>query len=491
MTQDEADEKIAAAAVKYRHDPLGWANYAYDWGVGELAKHPGPRAWQRDVLGTIGEHLQNPATRFQPLRIAIASGHGIGKSAEVGMIINWAMSTLVGTRAVITANTEKQLLTKTWPEVAKWARSSVNADWWQVPAMSIYATDQGADKSWRGDAISWSEHNTEAFAGLHNEGKRILLVFDEASRIADKVWEVAEGALTDADTEIIWLAFGNPTQNTGRFRECFGKYRHLWKTRQVDSRTVEGTNRAYLDELVATYGEDSDIVKVRVRGQFPSQSVSQFIASHAVEGAQQRTLPFKDPGAPLVLGVDVARFGDDQSVIRGRQGRDGRVIPPIKWRGMDTVFSAGKVAETMERYKAEAVFIDGGGVGGGVVDILKSRGFKVIEVNFGAAARNPKKYANKRAEMWDDVRTWLATGSVDADQQLFDDLVGVEYGFDKDSRILLEKKEDMKKRGLASPDDGDALALTFAEPVHRTDMRTSRLSGGRQHQSQTDYNPLG
>lgn len=481
------NDPLADEMESYAADPIGWVRDSYPWGVDTLAQHGGPRTWQCDVLGDIGEHLSNPATRCSPLRIAVASGHGIGKSALISMVLDWGMSTCPETRAVVTANTDGQLRTKTWPEVAKWARLSINADWWALPATAMY--ERNHEKSWRADAIPWSENNTEAFAGLHNEGKRIILIFDEASKIADKVWEVAEGALTDKNTEIIWLAFGNPTQNTGRFRECFGKYRHLWKTRKIDSRTVEGTNRAYLDELVATYGEDSDIVKVRVRGEFPSQSVSQFISSATVQEAQERTLPFKDPGAALVLGVDIARFGDDQSVIRGRAGRDGRIIPPITWRGMDTVFSAGKVAENIMRYQPDAVFIDGGGVGGGVVDILKSQGHRVIEVNFGSAASDAKKYANKRAEMWGLMRDWIGTGVIDSMSELGDDLIGIEYGFDKDGRILLEKKEDMKKRGLASPDHGDALALTFAANVSRKDMKTTRF--GRGGQSGTDYSVLG
>jgi hypothetical protein len=479
-------DPLADQMEDYAADPLGFVLDAYPWGSGALTQHTGPRTWQREGLEVIGAHLQNPATRCTPLRMSVASGHGIGKSAFISMVLGWGMSTCAETRAVVTANTDLQLRTKTWPEVSKWARLGANADWWAIPATALY--ERQHEKSWRADATPWSENNTEAFAGLHNEGKRIILIFDEASKIADKVWEVAEGALTDANTEIIWLAFGNPTMNTGRFRECFGKYRHLWKTKQIDSRTVEGTNRAYLDELVATYGEDSDIVKVRVRGQFPSQSVCQFISSTAVEEAQTRKLLARDPGAPLILGVDIARFGDDKSVIRGRQGRDGRVIRPIKWSGMDTVFSAGKVAEAIELYKPEAVFIDGGGVGGGVVDILKSQNYRVTEVNFGAGARDSKKYANKRAEMWGDMRDWLATGVIDDDNELRDDLIGPEYTFDKDTRILLEKKEDMKKRGLASPDDGDALALTFASSVQRTDMRTSRA--GRSGMSVTQSNVL-
>ncbi len=488
MSAAEVKPEDIEAIAEYEHDPLGFVADAFQWGDGELKDADGPRAWQADILSTIGDHLAG-ADRFKPLRVAVASGHGIGKSACIAQVVQWAMSTCDDCRIVVTANTENQLRTKTWPEIAKWARLSLTRGWWSVPAMSMYSTDAGREKSWRADAIPWSENNTEAFAGLHNKGKRIVLIFDEASAIADKVWEVAEGALTDENTEIIWLAFGNPTQNTGRFRECFGRYRHLWTTRQIDSREVEGTNRAYLDELVQTYGEDSDIVRVRVRGMFPAQSVQQFISSQAVEDAQKRKLSYLDQGAPLILGVDIARFGDDKSVIRGRQGRDGRVIPPIKWAGMDTVFSAGKVAEAINRYKPAAVFIDGGGVGGGVVDILKAQNYRVIEVNFGSAASDQKKYANKRAEMWGDLRDWMPTAAIDADDELRDDLIGPLYFFDKDSRILLEKKEDMKKRGLASPDDGDALALTFAGPVQRTDMPT----GGklRPQQAQTDYSVLG
>ncbi|MEY2875247.1 MAG: hypothetical protein RLZZ373_2618, partial [Pseudomonadota bacterium] len=262
-------DPLADEVEAYAADPVGFVCDTYPWGQGVLAKHAGPRVWQREALGVIGAHLSNEATRCTPLRMAVASGHGIGKSAFIAMVLHWGMSTMPEARAVVTANTDLQLRTKTWPEVSKWAKLGNNAEWWSIPATALY--EKFHEKSWRADATPWSENNTEAFAGLHNEGKRIILVFDEASKIADKVWEVAEGALTDADTEIIWLAFGNPTQATGRFRECFGKYRHLWKTRQIDSRTVEGTNLAYLDELVETHGEDSDIVRVRVRGMFPAQ----------------------------------------------------------------------------------------------------------------------------------------------------------------------------------------------------------------------------
>jgi hypothetical protein len=461
-------DPLALELEAYGADPLGFAKDAYPWGQGPLLRHVGPRVWQAGILGDIGAHLQNPATRFKPLRIAVASGHGVGKSALVGMIVDWAMSTCPETRIVVTANTEGQLRTKTWPEIAKWVRMSVNADWWAVPAMSMY--ERAHEKSWRADAIPWSINNTEGFAGLHNEGKRIVLIYDEASGIDDLLWEVSEGALTDANTEIIWIAFGNPTQNKGRFRECFGRYRHLWQTHQIDSRTVEGTNREFLDEMVKTYGEDSDYVKVRVRGIFPSAGSLQFIGRDQVDAAMARNpMTTKWAGRVAAVGVDVARFGDDETVIATRVGRDAQSIPIKRYRGLDTMQVASRVAEHVNEMRLlglkVVLFIDGGGVGGGVVDRLRQLNFDPIEVQFGSKADDERKYANKRAEIWGRAKAWLEIGCLPKDEQLAADLTGVEYGFNLRDQILLESKKAMKERGLASPDAGDALACTFAQDV--------------------------
>lgn len=459
---------LATDIASFTYDPLAHAMYAYPWGAGVLTGIQGPREWQCDVMEDIREHLSNAETRFTPLRIARASGHGIGKSALIAMLVKWGLDTCDDCRIVITANTENQLITKTSPEIMKWHNLSITRDWFKPSATKLASTTPGHADSWRADLVTWSENNTEAFAGLHNQGKRIIVVLDEASRIAPKVWEVILGALTDEGTEILFLAFGNPTQNTGSFRECFGKHRHLWKTAQIDSRTVEGVNKAYLDELVATYGEDSDIVKVRVRGMFPSTSSMQFISSAVVEEARKREVKI-DPADPLVIGVDVARFGDDSSTIYFRRGRDARSIKPIRLHGVDTMQLASRVAEQQRIHKADMVCVDGGGVGGGVVDRLKQMGVPVAEVTFGASplghVRLKERVANRRAEMWAIMRDWLPGGMIPDDQTLNDDLIGVEYGFNARDEILLEKKEHMKTRGLASPDDGDGLALTFAVPV--------------------------
>lgn len=456
--------------ASFTFDPLGYAMYAFPWGEGVLADAQGPRVWQCDVMEDIREHLENPATRHQPCRVAVASGHGVGKSALIAMLVKWALDTCEDTRVVLTANTENQLLTKTMPEVTKWSNLAITSDWFRPTATALMANVPGHEKAWRCDAIPWSVNNTEAFAGLHNKGRRIVVIYDEASGIIPKVWEVTLGALTDEGTEIIWIAFGNPTQNTGSFREAFGKHRHLWKTRQIDSRDVEGTNKAYLDEIVQTYGEDSDITKVRVRGMFPSASSLQFISSGLADSARSRQVQV-DEFEPVVIGVDVARFGDDSSTIYTRKGRDARSVPPIRLHGVDTMQLAAKVAEHQRLHGAAIVAVDEGGIGAGVVDRLKQLGLPVVGVQFGGKPlgavklANGIKVANRRAEIWAIMREWLEGGAIPDDQQLYDDLIGIEYGFNANDQILLERKEHMKKRGLASPDDGDGLALTFAVPV--------------------------
>jgi len=204
----------------FASDPLGYVLYAFPWGVkgGPLANKK-LRTWQRKKLAWMRDKLQGGAVeRGEVIRSAVASGHGIGKSAFVAMVLMWAFDTREDTRGVVTANTERQLLTKTWPEVTKWHNMAITKHWSTITATALHSNDPAHEKNWRIDAVPWSEGNTEAFAGMHNEGNRLILVFDEASAIGDKVWEVAEGALTDENTEILWLVFGNPTRNTGRFR---------------------------------------------------------------------------------------------------------------------------------------------------------------------------------------------------------------------------------------------------------------------------------
>lgn len=489
---EDIEDKMIKLMVRLRHDPVSYSRAAYQWGVGELAESSGPRTWQTEVLEEIGAHLQNPATRFTPKMIAIASGHGIGKTAMISMVVDWAMSTCPDTKIVVTANTENQLRTKTWPELSIWSRRMINNHWFKVTATAIVSVDINHERTWRADAIPWSANNTEAFAGLHNKGRRIVLIFDESSSIDDRVWEVVEGAMTDEGTEIIWLAFGNPTKNSGRFRECFGRFKHRWSHRQIDSRKVEGTNKQQIKKWIDDYGEDSDFVRVRVKGEFPRAGSTQFISSEIVEVARKRR-PEAYLSDPCVLGVDVARFGDDESVLCLRRGRDASSAKWITLRNVDTMALAARIVDFSNEHKPDMIFVDEGGVGGGVVDRLNMLRQPVQGIQFGSNAdraiangEGAVRYANKRAEMWGYMRDWLKGGAIPDDPDLASQLTGIEYGYvikDAQDVILLEKKSDMKKRGLSSPDKADALALTFAYPVQPSDHSSTfdrRMPGSHQ-----------
>jgi hypothetical protein len=452
---------------RFAADPLGHVRFSYQWGEGELSRSKGPRAWQADILDTIGQHLRG-ANRFQPLQIAVTSGHGIGKSALIAQIVKWAMDTCVDCRCVVTANTDTQLRTKTWPEIAKWSRLAITKGWFRVTATSVIVNDPDHEREWKADAVPWSENNTEAFQGLHNEGKRIVLIFDEASAIADKVWEVAEGAMTDKDTEILWIAFGNPTRSSGRFRECFRRFQHRWVTKQIDSRTVEGTNAAQFKKLVDDYGEDSDIVKIRVRGLFPTMSALQYFNEADVDAAYGRHLrPGTSDSAPVILTLDNSWQGDDPWVIGKRQGLDFKILRTGAKNDND-VAMANMLAFLANEHNADAVFVDMG-YGTGVVSVGRTLGHDWQLVDFGSAAID-KGCLNKRAEMHQATKKWLQEGgAIEADPQFRDEFLSIETVPRMDGKLQIEAKHDMKARGLPSPNKLDALNLSFAYPVRKRD----------------------
>jgi hypothetical protein len=460
--------------ASYGTNPLRYVQSAFAWGEGELAGHNGPDAWQEKVLTAIGEHLTSP-TSHRALRLAVASGHGVGKSALIAWLILWAMSTRPHLTGVLTANTRNQLETKTWRELALWHGRVANRHWFTMTASRIASVTH--PDTWFVAAVPWSKDRPEAFAGLH--GKYVLMLYDEASAIADPIWEVTEGAMTTPGA--LWFAFGNPTRTRGRFRECFGRGRNRWRTFQVDARNARLASREQIDDWIADYGEDSDFVRVRVKGEFPRIGSTQFIPPALVDAARARRS--LGEGA-LVMGIDVARFGDDQTVFLFRQGEAVKHIQ--RFRGLDTMQVAARAGEEIVKRRPHAVFVDGIGVGSGVVDRLRQLGFIVCDVNAGAAASNARMYANRRVEMWGKMRDWLRAGGClpRDDAALADDLTAPEFSFDSTNRIALERKQDLRARGLASPDAADALALTFAEPVWPDQLPIEAITAGM-----GDYDP--
>jgi len=484
--------------AEYSDDPYGFVIWAFPWGEeGELEDQAGPEPWQITILEQLGKGVIDAN---QAIQLARTSGHGIGKSACVSWIILWAIATFEDTKGVVTANTENQLKTKTWAELAKWYRLFLASHLFKMTATAIFSADPEHERTWRIDMVPWSERNTEAFAGLHNKGKRILVVFDEASAIPDVIWETTEGALTDKDTQIIWCVFGNPTRNKGRFRECFpgGRFSHRWRHATIDSRSVSLTDKELFAKWEKDYGEDSDFFRVRVRGIFPRVDSESFISLDvAMEATTREIYP---QSASVIIGVDVARFGDDASVIFPRCGRDARTRPPEMYYGLDLMQLATKVAAAFLKYNAQICMVDGGGVGGGVVDRLRQLSIPVIDVDFGSGADgiNPDdktKYANKRAEIWGAMRDWLKTGSIPdistgEKTTLVSELTAPNYGLNNKEEIQLEGKKDMRRRKVSSPNAADALACTFAMPSFTIDIRNPRELEKLKPYVCADYDPF-
>ena len=268
LEQDLADD-----IADFYADPLGFVMYAFPWGEGEIdlveLSEPwasrfnckyGPDAWACEFLDGLGKQVRERGfdgiNAVDPIMMAVCSGHGIGKSTITAWLILWIMSTRPMAKGVVTANTSNQLQTKTWPELVKWLKRCVTAHWFDVTTgtRNMSLRHRKHPEGWRCDAQTSKEENSEAFAGLHAADSTPFYLFDEASAIADKIWEVAEGGTTDG--EPMWFAFGNPTRNTGRFRECWRKFRHRWQTWKVDSRTVSITNKSRLQSWVDDYGEE-------------------------------------------------------------------------------------------------------------------------------------------------------------------------------------------------------------------------------------------
>jgi hypothetical protein len=372
------------------------------------------------------------------------------------------MSTRPRAKGTVTANTFTQLDTKTWAAIQTWARLLINRHWFTITGDSMYF--RGQKDTWRVTAQSSKEENSESFAGQHAFDSTSFYIFDEASAVPDKIWEVAEGGLTDG--EPFFLACGNPTRNTGKFhRITFGSERERWTRFSVDSRTSKFTNKQQIAEWIADYGEDSDFVRVRVRGECPRAGTSQFIPTDDVAACRK----YKAEGftvLPRILAVDVARFGDDRTVLGIRQGRFFRILE--KLRGVDTVATANRVIECLEAEEPDATVIDGDGLGAGVIDQIRNRGFgaRLHEFHGNARAEDVNRYFNKRAEVWGLMADWLHAGAqIPDDPELEVDLTNLQYGYSAKSQIQLEKKEDLKARGCASPDLGDVLAMTFAVKV--------------------------
>ena len=498
-TRYSADEEQQLMATLWNPEiadsPLKFVLLVYPWGQkGTPLEHfKGPRKWQRKVLRRIEAHiLQGKLFDLKELlRIARSSGRGIGKSALVAWLIDWFNTTRIGSTVIVSANTEAQLRSVTWAELAKWTAMAIHSHWWEVSGIIrkpakwlvqlVEEQLQKGTKYWGAEGKLWSEENPDAYAGVHNHDG-VMVIFDEASGIPDTIWAVANGFFTEITKNRFWFAFSQGRRNSGYFFDIFNKKRDLWDSEQIDARNVEGTDPKIYQDIIDEYGVDSDESRVEVYGMFPNDDNESYIPESFIRGAVNREIP-EDKTAPIVLGVDPAGGGADWFVIVARQGR--RVIDIRRFKLTDdevgTMEGVGHVIDAIHEYKPDMVCVDETGMGGPIGDRLREQRYKVRKVLFSWKSAD-KRCGNKRAEMWKAMRNWIQTGSIPDSKYLVADLGCPKKKPDSKGVMFLESKKDIKARKMPSPDTADALAVTFAFPIARRDDRSvqsgKRKTGG-------------
>jgi hypothetical protein len=500
----EQEAALMERIFAMRDDPIAFVTFAYPWGEQgtPLADIPGPWEWQVEELEALAAHMHAVRAALaadlpMPVyRKAFSSGRGPGKSALFGMTAHWHLSCHLGAQGIVTANTETQLKTKTFPEIARWISMSVNAHWFGVEGTKVVPEGWIADlvkeqlkidpKYWSLQGQTWTEENPDAFAGSHN-AYGLLILFDEAAGIPAGVWDTADGFLTDRTPYRFHLAASQMRRTSGRFYDIFHseRFRRLWRTRSLDTRFVKcGVDPQWVADFIALHGEDSDEVRVEIRGVAPNQGEAQFIDAERVRGAQDREIAPGDEGAPLIMGVDPAPRG--RTVIRFRQGRNARDCcgkdTRVVLQGADNHAIVARILKLRDQYNPDGIAVDFG-MGTGVIDILRNdHRMRVTEVRFGEAPHDPDSvYATRAAELWGAIKEWLPGGYIDRCAELHRDLTAREWRWSgrEDNKKKLEDKEELRSRGIPSPDDADALACTFAVSPPRRDSNLSKNRGVR------------
>lgn len=449
-----------------------------------------PDDWQEETARDVQDHA----------KVAVKSGQGVGKTAlEAGLCI-WFLCCRPYAKVICTAPTMQQLYDVLWAEIAKWLQSSKVKDLLTWTKTKIYMN--GDSERWFATAKTATK--PENMQGFHED--HMLIIVDEASGVMDPIMEAILGTLTGIDNRL--LLMGNPNRTEGVFFDAFGRDRTRWKTRTVSSRDSKRTSRENIEMLEAKYGKDSDVVRVRVDGEFPKGGLDSFIPLEYAECCHDPVTVLDSN--MLHVGVDVARFGDDKTVVTTRQGM--RIDPQRKYAKQSTMETVGHVLRICKDWISAwterhpglydaygssltgrcRVRIDDSGVGGGVTDRLKEvveeegLPIEVIPCNNGGKAMDAH-YENAGTEMWGNVRELMEQTfsaklrgeepvlQLPDDEELVKQLANRKYHMTSRGRIALEKKDDMKKRGLGSPDCADSLALCLYNPQT---MSYNPVSGG-------------
>ena len=394
-------------------------------------------------------------------KMSVKSGHGTGKSTTASWAMLWFMLLRYPCKVVVTAPTSSQLFDAMFAELKRWINElpkelqqllNVKSD--RVELVSAPAEAFISCRTARAET-------PEALAGVHSDN--VLLIIDEASGVPEQVYEAAAGSMSGHNATTLMLS--NPTRSSGTFFESHNRMAHSWWTRTWSCKDSPLVSHEFVDEMELRYGPESNAYRVRVLGEFPLSDDNTIIPYHLVEAAQNRDVVVSDE-ATVVWGLDVARFGSDATALCKRQGP---IVTELRsWRGLDLMQTTGRIVAEYEALapskRPAEILVDSIGVGSGVVDRLQELGLPVRGVNVAESPSMGDTYMNLRSELWFKCKAWLEDRSckLPKDDQLIAELTAIRYSFTSSGKMKAESKDEMRKRGLGSPDLADALCLTMA-----------------------------
>lgn len=477
LTHADFNRALAEDMARFVGDPLGFVLYAFRWGEDDLANWSGPDEWQTEFLCKVRDAIaaRKPG---DVVKIAVKSGKGPGKTAVEAWLMLWLMSTRPHFAGFATANTGDQLDDKLWRELALWHGRAINAHWFEWTATRFFQKDH--KKTWGIDALKWSENKPDALGGLHNAGRGQAAIVEEGSGLPSVIYDVIDSTMTDPDSFV--FVFGNPYRRSGRFYELFTRFAHRWVTMTVDCRRAKAPNQQKIQQDIEDWGLDSDYIRVNVLGEFPTADSDTLISQALVEAARIRKAEGCERYRP-VWGVDVARFGDDRTVVVSRRHR--RVEDVTTWRGLDLMQTAGRIKamwdEAKDDDRPETILVDSIGLGAGVVDRLRELDLPVRGVNVAESPAVKAKFHRLRDQMYWKGREWFETREVECTHPgIGAELADVLYGFTSAGQIKIESKDDIKERLGRSPDEGEGFLLSLMEdcPLLHSDAQRHRPPSG-------------
>jgi hypothetical protein len=435
-----------------------------------------PVAFARDIIGVNPEKYQ--AEIMNSVRdnsmTTVRSGHGTGKTAVESWVILWYLLTRPYARIPCTAPTKHQLNDILWAELAKWIYSSPLKSIMEWTFERVYL--RGMASTWFAAARTAS--NPNALQGFH--GDNLLFIIDEASGVNDALFQPVLGALTEENAKL--LMCGNPTELSGFFFESHNDKKTMYNCFRLDCNDSGRVSKDYIKTIIELYGTDSDAYRVRVAGEFPKALADSFISSEWAEKCSVKGMTHPAQASVIDVGIDVARYGDDETVLQTVYDRT--IAPkPDKLKHNDTMQVTGAAVLLIGKLNRQfpgvnvRVKVDCDGLGVGVYDRLKEiraqkpeLNFELFECHFGGKGGklkvgDPIGFANSTGLMWGTVRNALKAESIkiEYDAELISQLTNRKYKLDSNGDIVLERKEEMKKRGVHSPDRADALALALYE----------------------------